>query len=209
MLVSEIIGDDPFNEQIIEMTSDARLRFLKPNARMVPNSIEVFGLPLTIPAEKYAKYKFSNQSVTEWSRWYGIDFSALTKMQHDENEPLFNIRPQDAKVWNRMHAPLRLANVDLHQDRDQRLDSSESIRARTSGLLNGLLIYFEVQLSPQIRLSTHPDNASSENHWYSPVWGVIPTIDVQIGDEITVKYEADSRRNWTYAHVFKGKNLKR
>lgn len=201
VLVSEIIGDDPFNEQIIEMTTDARLRFLKPSGRMIPNRIELFGLPLTIPSAEYSKYIFSQESIANWYAWYDIDFSSLIQMQHDENEPLFHIAPQHTNTWDRLHAPIRLANVDLHHYRDQRINFSETVTTSTSGLLNGLLVYFEVQLSSQTRLSTHPDKAGFDNHWRSPVWGVFPTINLQVGDAITVQYEADSRRNWTYAHV--------
>ncbi|MGB1251225.1 MAG: 50S ribosomal protein L11 methyltransferase [Candidatus Promineifilaceae bacterium] len=203
VLISEIIGNDPFDEQIIEMTTDARLRFLKPNARMIPNRIEVYGLPVTIPSVEYAKHIFSSQSADDWHSWYDIDFSALTEMHPIDYEPLFNITPQMTKTWPRLHAPLRFANVDLHQYRDQHVSHQETVQAQADGRLNGLLIYFEVELSKHISLSTHPDKAGVENHWRSPVWGIFPAVDVKVGDLFTVQYEADSQRNWTYASVFK------
>ncbi len=96
---------------------------------------------------------------------------------------------------------MRLANIDLHQNRDQLIDHSETFKTQGDGLLNGLLVYFEVQLSPQIRLSSHPDKVSQNNHWRSPVWGVVPDIDLSVGDELYIQYEAHLKHNWTYAHV--------
>ena len=203
VLVSEIIGDDPFDEQIIEVTTDARLRLLKQNARMIPERIEVFGLPVTIPAAMYADSVFSMASIERWHEWYGLDFSMLCEMPHPHDAPLFNITPQTARDWHRLSEPLQLANVDLYQYRDQQVDYAETIVAQTSGLLNGLLIYFEVALSSETRLSTHPDLADVDNHWRSPVWGAFPVFDVQVGDQFAVQYEADSRRTWTFATIFK------
>ncbi len=201
VLVSEIIGDDPLDEQIIELTADARKRFLKPDARMIPNRIELFGLLVTIPSAEYSKHKFSPEVVAQWKDWYNLDFSALVKMPHAKNAPLFNITTQLMIDWDRLHPPLALANIDLYQNRDQLIDHSETFNIQIDGLLNGLLVYFEVQLSPQIRLSSHPDKVSRNNHWRSPVWGVVPAIDLKIGDNLYIQYEADLKHNWTYAHV--------
>ena len=201
VLVSEIIGDDPFNEQIIELTTDARLRFLKPNAKMIPYRIEIFGLLLTVPAEKISKHKFSKKSIDTWNAWYGIDFSALMGMSHIDNEPLFNIPPQKTIEWDRLHPPLHLVSVDLQQHYDQRIRRSEALTVQADGLLNGLLVYFEAHLSPQSHLSSHPDKAGQDNHWRSPVWAVVPPINLNVGAKISIQYEADSRHNWTYAHV--------
>lgn len=208
VLVSEIIGDDPFDEQIIELTTDARLRFLKPNAKMIPDRIEIFGLLLAIPQAEFSKYRFSEESISNWNAWYDIDFSALMNMPLPENEPLFNIPPQKTVKWDRFHPPLHLVSIDLKQHSDQRIKQHEVITVQADGLLNGLLIYFEVQLSPKSRLSSHPDKAGQDNHWYSPVWGVVPSINLESGVELSIDYEADSRRNWTYAHVSSLKGVK-
>ncbi len=203
VLVSEIIGDDPFDEQIIAMTTDARLRLLKPNARMIPSRIEVFGLPVTIPPAKYAEFVFSSETVAMWREWYDLDFSALTEVPHPHEAPIFHINPQTARDWDRLSQPLRLADIDLEKYAEQQLNYGENVVAQARGLLNGLLIYFQVTLSSQTCLSTHPDAADADNHWRSPVWGAFPTLDVQVGDPFVVQYEADSQRNWTFATIFK------
>ena len=203
VLISEIIGNDPFDEQIVEITADARRRLLKPDARMIPSSMTLFGLPVTIPAVEYDKFVFSTQAAANWYKWYDIDLTALTEIQHPNYEPLFHINPQKARAWTQLSEPLQLANVNLCQFHDPRVDYSETIIAHTAGLLNGLLIYFEVELSPQTWLSTHPDKAGQDNHWRSPVWGTLPAFDVECGESFVVQYETDSMHRWTFAHMFR------
>lgn len=52
VLVSEIIGNDPLGESILEYTRDALQRLLKPGARLVPGRLRLFGLPITIPRDE-------------------------------------------------------------------------------------------------------------------------------------------------------------
>ena len=203
VLVSEIIGDDPFDEQIVAITTDARLRFLKPNARLIPSQIQVFGLPITVPAKTYAAYMFSAQAVAEWQASYGIDFSALTEVAHPEEDPVFNIPPQQTRTWRRLSDPILLANINLYHYHGQRISYSGASFAKANGILNGLLIYFEVALSAQTNLSTHPDEACVNTHWRSPVWGAFSPFEVQVGKPFSVQYDADLQNNWTYACVSK------
>ena len=46
LLVSEVIGNEPFEEEILETTLDARCRLLKPGARRAPNALTLFARPL-------------------------------------------------------------------------------------------------------------------------------------------------------------------
>ena len=47
VLVSEMIGNEPLGERVIQLTADAVERLLKADARLVPSKIRVFGLPVT------------------------------------------------------------------------------------------------------------------------------------------------------------------
>ena len=49
LLVSEIIGNEPFEEEVLETTLDARRRLLKPGARLIPNALTLFARPLELP----------------------------------------------------------------------------------------------------------------------------------------------------------------
>ena len=49
LLVAELIGNEPFEEEILETTLDARRRLLKPGARLIPHTLELVARPLRIP----------------------------------------------------------------------------------------------------------------------------------------------------------------
>jgi protein arginine N-methyltransferase 1 len=50
VLVSEMIGNDPLGEQILETASDAVGRLLKPDARLIPYALRIHVLPMVVPA---------------------------------------------------------------------------------------------------------------------------------------------------------------
>ena len=61
VLVSEIIGDEPLEEEVLKVTMDARNRFLKPSARLLPCALQVFGLPVTIPEPVRRRFVFTHR----------------------------------------------------------------------------------------------------------------------------------------------------
>ena len=78
LLVSEVIGNEPFEEEILETTLDARRRLLKPGARLIPNALTLFARPLLLPeteARQRARSDARRSSAGE--ALYGIDFEPL------------------------------------------------------------------------------------------------------------------------------------
>ena len=49
LLVAEIIGNEPLEEEILETTLDARRRLLKPDARLIPHTLTLLARPLRLP----------------------------------------------------------------------------------------------------------------------------------------------------------------
>ena len=49
VLVAEIIGNEPLEEEILETTLDARRRLLKPGARLIPHTLTLLARPLRLP----------------------------------------------------------------------------------------------------------------------------------------------------------------
>ncbi len=65
VLIAELIGDDPLAEQVIGITRDAVMRLLKPDARLVPSDIKIFGVPVTVPTDELGKLTFALGRATE------------------------------------------------------------------------------------------------------------------------------------------------
>ncbi len=194
VLVSEIIGNDPFGEQILELTADAVKRLLEPDARLLPSRLEVYGLPVTIPEAQLARHLVTAGALERWRTSYGLDFSPLADMRWPVDRPLFSVPPHRAAEWPALGEALRLTDVDLGRIGDQRLETTVTGTAGVAGLLSGFLVYFETTLSAETRLSTEPSKSGGDSNWRCPVWAVSPPIEVRAGDEVTVRYQSSGPR---------------
>ena len=77
VLVSEMIGDDPLAERILETTYDAVARLLKPGARLIPSALRIHALPVVVPEKIRQRAFFTPEVLDRWQRWYGLPFRAL------------------------------------------------------------------------------------------------------------------------------------
>jgi hypothetical protein len=193
VLVSEIIGNDPLGEDVMQVTMDARRRLLEAEARLIPNRVKVFLMPVTIPRDEQMKHIVTEESLRNWHSSYGIDFGPLLQVKSDPY-PAFYLKPQLASDWQTLSEPILLANVDLGSFRYPISFNSElPVVANATGQLDGLLMYFELELGPSARLSTHPAQADHNNWWRSPVWVLDSPLPLQEGDALRVVSRWGSR----------------
>jgi ATP-dependent protease HslVU (ClpYQ) peptidase subunit len=187
VLVSEIIGNEPLGENVLEVTRDARKRLLKPGARMVPSKVRVLGIPITLPEAEFARHRLTAGTLQSWRSWYGIDFDLLAAVDRGP-APVFFPRPQKSRAWETISEPILLAEVDLSEIERLMIDRSVTVSANTSGILNGMLVYFELDLGPTTRLSTHPHKADENCHWRSMVW-VLDPLPLTAGERFKITYQ--------------------
>lgn len=168
VLVSEMIGNDPLGEGVLATTRDAVQRLMTQNARLIPGVLRIYGLPVWVPGEKRDKRVFTPEVISQWQRWYGIDSSPLLEAGQPSDQHML-INAHDAGDWEYLSDPILLADIDLKTARSARIETSATVAITHAGLLNGILIYFELDLSATVLLSLHPDEATPENHWLSRV----------------------------------------
>ena len=196
VLVAEIIGNEPLGEKVLETTIDARKRLLNPEARMIPGKLKIFGLPVNIPFDELIKRVFTQDMAKSWQDWYGINFSPIGRLIK-ESPQSFLIKPQKAKDWITIADPILLADIDFKTVKQSMVDHTVQAIANTSGDLNGLLIYFELELGPNTHLSNHPAIADKDNHWHSLVWISTQSLLLQKGDgfQVTYRYRVPGTQN--------------
>lgn len=169
LLVSEMVGTDPFDEQLLELVRDARRRLLRPDGRMVPSAIRLWALPLDVPAEERGRHTFVAEHAERWHRWYDVDFTPLVAAARRRPQRV-DRRPQDLRGWPTLGPPVLLAEYDLLAIRDTALEQRAEGILDQPGALGAVLLYFELDLAPGITLSTAPNQATAGNHWRSPLW---------------------------------------
>lgn len=187
VLISEIIGSDPFVERVLPVLHDARQRFLKPEARFLPASLKVWGLPVTLPPGRLAEHMVMPEALASWNDWYGIDFTPLLRMPPPTTKPLRNFKTQDTASWPRLSAPLLLAEVDFATFQDTTVERVVTAPVTQAGYVNGLALFFELQLGSHV-LSTRPGLRETGSSWATPVWYLGATRLVQPGESVTIQY---------------------
>ena len=202
VLISEMIGNEPLAENVLEITTDAIKRLLKPNARLIPRKIKIFGLPVTIPRTELMRRTFVAENLENWHSWYGIDFSPLGEIAKYSPHS-FAINPFIAREWKTLSAPVLLAEIDLRSIENIVIDSKREAVAGTSGKIDGLLEYFELELSPTTWLSTHPFQTEENNHWRNPVWVFLDPLDLDEGDHFEVSYRYRMAEDRTHVSILR------
>ncbi|HXV15152.1 MAG TPA: 50S ribosomal protein L11 methyltransferase, partial [Gemmatimonadaceae bacterium] len=188
VLVTETIGHDPFEERIAENMADARDRFLKPGARLIPERMRVWALPVSVPKAEADPVRFSPEAISQWGSDYGFDFSPL--LSATPVRPLVRrLQTAVAREFPALADAMVIADVDISQPFTSAFDSSVDFVAATSGLLNGILIYFDLTLSPGVSFTTERETAEDTNSWGHIVIMLPDNLDISRGDELSLRVD--------------------
>ena len=190
VMVSEVVGNDPLDEGIIRTTQDAVARLLEPNPRLIPGRLRIFALPLQVPDKVRDLHFFSAGQVERWREAYGLDFSTY---QHASSRQAGHtmMSTHQLRDWPRLSEALLLADLNLHTSRTDVLSTTQIFRAVGTGLLGGVLVFFEMDMGAGLTYSIHPDIAQKNNSWASKLWLSAEPIPMAAGEEWEVVWHYD------------------
>jgi protein arginine N-methyltransferase 1 len=187
LLVSEIIGSEPFAEQMLETTADAVARLLVPGARFLPSHLAIDCTLLRLPEEELEQRCFTAENAEFWSRLYGIDFSALPAVRAASLEK-FWVHPDDAQVWPALAPTCELCSLDVACVNTLGVEVSTDVVCDTEGAFDGVLITFRARLTEQETISTTPGDATTDTSWRAPVYRLPVPVQVRPGTVVRVTY---------------------
>ncbi len=194
--MSEIIGNDALCEGILNTFSDAHKRLLRPDARLIPQRLQIHALPLSMPAEKRAEHVFTEQAAMRWQENYSMDFSTYTEFCSTQS---FSTMASSNHVrhWDRLADPMLVADLNLEKDNlSSRIEESQiTAKISNNGSLNAILMFWTADLRPGHRLSVAPDEADPDNHWGSYICIPGEAIDVSQGQQLTFTYTWNASMN--------------
>lgn len=185
VLVSEMIGDEPLGERLLEMTRDATRRLLAPNARFVPHAIELIAQAVRIPDALLDQRTFTARNTSTWTQAYGIDYARLAEIG-PRCLPWFKGTPTTVAGFQQVSAPAKLALLDLTSLEELSVDAFAEVAVAPRAVVNGVLVYSNILLAPGLELST--GRTSEENSWHFHVHLVDPPIELAPGERLRVSY---------------------
>jgi predicted RNA methylase len=185
VVMSEILGDDPFREGVLESTSDAFHRLLKPSARRIPLAVTVWALPVEVAPTELERHTVSAASIERWRERYGLDFSALSPAA--ARGTTVGIKPTRVRAWRRLGSARPVVRVELAPNAPEMLEEQIELPVSHAGACQGVVTFFEAELCAGIVVSTDPwlDSAS---HWLNPTLLLPEPRRVDTGDVIRVRY---------------------
>ena len=155
LLVAEVIGNEPFEEEILETTLDARRRLLKPGARLLPNRLTILARPVVLPEAEVRQRAFGRAAIARWHDLYGIDFQPL--LDAAIPGPVHTITEGEVvATWPQAGGPVVLASVDLATFEEPSVRSSADLVVDRPGPINAIAVTFRADLHDGIVAHARP-----------------------------------------------------
>ena len=186
VLVTETIGNDPLDEQMLEIVTDAKKRLLHPGARIIPAKLEIFAVAVDVPRSILDRHVFTPRKLQAYRDAYGIDFSPLVEHRLSPSDPVM-LEGRDVATWP-LAPPLLLASIDLEGDFDPAISSQGEITVSRDTQNLGVLLAFRAVLAPGIVLSTLPDECDPTNHWAHALFPAFACPSLEKGARVSIDY---------------------
>jgi len=176
LLVAEVIGNEPLEEEILETTLDARRRLLKPEARLVPHALELLARPLLLPEAEIRQRVFGRAAVERWRDLYGIDFQPLLDVA--AKDPAYTVTEGEVvATWPPAGPPAVLASVDLTAFEEASVHAFTDLVVDPPGAVNAVAVTFRARLHDGIAHTLDPWKWPSSS-WATSVWVLPEPVEV-------------------------------
>jgi precorrin-6B methylase 2 len=186
LLVTEVIGNEPLEEEILETTLDARRRLLKPEARLIPHALTLLVRPLLLPEAEVRQRTFGVSAVRRWRALYDIDFTPL--LEAAIPGPTHTITEGEVvATWPPVGPPVELATIDLAAFEEPSVRASADLVVEPPGQVNGIALTFRAELYEGICHTLDPWTWPVSS-WATSVWVLSDPIEVSVGSCLRVDY---------------------
>lgn len=193
VVVSETLGNYPFEENIIETLADARDRYLEPDGRLIPGKVEQYMAPVT--AERLYR---------ELAIWddvgFGLDF-APAKAMGLNNLYVRTLSPAD--LLDAGNSAVKWDAVDFMKPTKTTRSGEASFTTAKPATITGVALWWVAELVEGIRISTAPD--APRTHWEQLYLPVLEPFDLQPGETLIVRlrsttsYAKGTNVTWSFA----------
>lgn len=180
LLITDLLGSLGVDDGIVGLVWDARRRWLRPGARILPSRVDLMACPVAAPGLA--------REIRSGTRPAGFDFATLRELAA---HGLFG-RPR--RVGRPLASPGRALRVDLERAALSRVDPARLAgrslhRVLRPGRIDALDFWFEARLAPGIVLDSRQARA-----WGRTLTLVAPALAVARGDRLMLEIEITGGR---------------
>jgi predicted RNA methylase len=189
VLVTETIGNDPLDEQMLEIVADAKKRLLVPGARIIPSAIEIYGIAVDIPRTVLERHVFTRRKVEGYRASYDIEFGPLEGHRLSYSEPIM-LDSRDVATWP-LAEPVLLAKIDMTAPFEPVVKTRAHTSVSRDAQHLGVMLAFRATLAPGVILSTLPNDFDPTSHWAHALFPAFDCLAVPKGTSVTIDYTYD------------------
>ena len=163
IFITELVGNRVLNERMLEVTLDAKKRFLKPGAIFLPRVLHLYVVP--IERDFGSGYE---KRLSDAGKQVGLSFDAMARWMRTERatERVVEELGQD-DTYTRLGPAQRVATFDLDTLAAAELDVICDLPIDHPGAWDGVLFAFELEMCEGVTLDNLP--SSSPTHWRNAV----------------------------------------
>ena len=200
VIIHEIIGNDPFGENILPSIADARERFFaKGKGCFIPARLDVCCVGIEVDENNLVTPERELKEAKEFAGQYGLNFDPFIKRM----SPGKNNRPTISYTYDRkagfpfqiLSQECVLYTIDFLEDwGDVHAPREHTLEMEREGKLNGLAVFFRAYLDERTQLTNSP--FAPRTHWewnfhaLSKSRPVEPKDHVKISSELVQTYDA-------------------
>ena len=193
VIIHEVLGVDPFAENILPFIEDARERLLAPDGILIPSALEVCCAGFEVPDRPYLDRARAGAELSELEGVYGLDFGAFRQFVNEAHPDPF--RPPLGDLGQTQFAPRiltaesQLCRVDFRPGSSLAVEPRNDLRLRVvqAGTLGAVLVYFRAQLDDDTVLGTSP--YAPRTHWGWDARPLSRRVAVEPGQEVPLVSE--------------------
>jgi len=186
LLVAEVIGNEPFEEEILETMLDARQRLLKPGASLIPYALDLIARPLLIPESEFRQRAFGEAAVARWRDLYQVDLQPL--LDQSSRRPVHTVTEGEVvATWTRAGPPVLLASVDFRTLTEASVVGSADLTGDAPGRVNAVAVTFRAHLHGDLHHELDPWTWAASS-WATSVWVLPDPVELGPSSSLRVRY---------------------
>jgi precorrin-6B methylase 2 len=181
VIVTETMGNNGLDEQIVRAVDDARRRWLRDGGAIVPQSIQMIAAPADVILDD-ASFWLEPRYGIDFARTRDYAMNMVHAVEIDEDSLI-----DDGEV---------IAEVNLREANDGAVRGTGHFHARRDAVVTGIGVWFRAQLTPQLQVTNQPPNACrSWKHSFLPI---ASRVRVDRGDEIAIEIQTFDGIEWKW-----------
>jgi protein arginine N-methyltransferase 1 len=178
LVVSETLGNYPFEENIIETLGDARKRYLKPSGRTIPAAVTQYVAPVTA-----ARF---HADLSTWDHvGFDLDFEPA-KIMGFNNIYVRTFQPEDLLDAGR--SAVAWDAVDFSKPVKTTRNGTARFAVDAPATIFGLALWWSARLVADIEIATGP--ADPRTHWEQLYLPALDPLAIPAGGALDVKLKS-------------------